>query len=336
MMGVLLTGLSARGAEVSPENFIERVETSALRIAPVLSGGRVGGFERSSTEFWARIGGSKSPVFGGDGASLSASAALLALWMAPEDLEDVPLVLVDAPLGEGRAVTIRAADALVQRAGGSLDRGIMRSAARAEERLRLLGVTQRDVFLAAWDGASWVSVDDPGAPEEVRIAWEEVRSAWIARDAQRTNAALAALADALEETGSGVSARWKRELEWAMERWGVFRWCAAGFVLSALCWLVIGLRAGKTPVRLGLGVQGACVGVLLAAFAARGIVAERLPVQNQFESMLGLALLVGAIGLAWAWRRGSGSLPGENPGAGPLPGAGAMVGGVSAAGSAVV
>ena len=233
-------------------------------------------------------------------------------------------------------MTIRAADALVQRAGGFLDRGIMRSAARVEERLRLLGVAQTDVSLAAWDGASWVSVDDARAPEEVRIAWDEVRSAWIARDAQRTNAALAALADAMEESASGVSARWKRELEWAMEKWGVFGWCGAAFVLSALCWLVIGVRSGRTRVQIGLVVHGVSVGVLFAAFVARGIVAERLAVQNQFESMLGLALFVGAIGLVWAWRRGSGSLPGAVPEGDPGEVPGAMVGGVSAAGSAVV
>lgn len=332
MIVALCAGWSVRAGE----DFLRGVETSSVRVAPVLSGGRVGGFEHFSRGFWAKIGGSAHHLFGGDDAFLTPQTALLALWISPEMLDEVSLVLVDPPLGEGRAVTIRAADALVRSAGGSIDRGMLRSAARTEERLRLLGIMQSDVVLAVWDGAAWVPVDHPDAPEDVRNAWEEVRSAWLAHDAQRINSALETLGSVLEAHTPESAPRWKRELEWGMERWGVFGWCGAAFVLSALCWLAVGVRGVRLPRRIGLIVHALSVCLLLGAFTARGIVAERLAVQNQFESMLGLALLIGGIGLVWAWRRGSGSLPGENPGAGALPGAGAMVGGVSAAGSAMV
>ncbi|MEQ8850563.1 MAG: cytochrome c biogenesis protein CcsA [Phycisphaerales bacterium] len=133
--------------------------------------------------------------------------------------------------------------------------------------------------------------------DEVRSAAQELGAAWRALDADRANAALATLAEALPAANPELYPGTRRELELAYNQSSPFEWGSWLYLLSFLLFVLafgIGRRwmkiAGLTTFLLALALHG-------AGFAARCIVAERFAIQNQYESMTGLSLFAALVGL---------------------------------------
>ncbi len=134
--------------------------------------------------------------------------------------------------------------------------------------------------------------------DEARSAAQELGAAWRALDADRANAALATLAEALPAANADVYPGTRRGLELAYNQSAPFEWGSWFYLLSFLLFVLafgIGRKwmkvAGLTTFLLALALHG-------AGFAARCIIAERFAIQNQYESMTGVSLFAAVVGLA--------------------------------------
>lgn len=332
MMGVVLSAPARGESGHSFEAFARGVDASSLRLAPVLEGGRVGGFGIFSRGLWGRIGVLESHPFGGDEAFLSPEEGVLTLLFTPDRLEDYPLIKVDAPLypglASGEVVTIHEADALLTEHATTLDPAMRRALGKLDERMQLLARVHGSTPRMVWTGSEWEAPDAPGTDSAMQQVWNDLRSAWVAQDAESVNIALRELGELLEAPAADVSARWRRELEWVLHEWEVWWWSVAWFGAVALLWMFAGVR--ETSRLRCIALSAHVVGVLLLALtvAARGTVAERLPVQNQFEAMVMLALGIALVGVVWAWRRRSALVGGVAAGAGAVMLASTIIGNV--------
>lgn len=120
----------------------------------------------------------------------------------------------------------------------------------------------------------------------------DLGQAWRARDATRVNALAVELADTLRHFDDAATypPAWRTKLEEMYNGEGKF---IAGYTMYflALLMLLISFGTGwKTVSRLGMALLLGGLALHAAMFAARWILAERIPIQNQFESMMGLCL----------------------------------------------
>lgn len=134
----------------------------------------------------------------------------------------------------------------------------------------------------------WVhaSRDPQVAPLFARLG-----EAWRALDAPRVNTLLAEIA---ERTPTINASHYPAEGRRSLERFynGASKFIV-GYTLyfAALITLLIAFGTGRVWVnRLGILMLLAGLAIHAAGFAVRWILAERIPIQNQFESMLGLCL----------------------------------------------
>jgi cytochrome c-type biogenesis protein CcsB len=151
-----------------------------------------------------------------------------------------------------------------------------------------------------WQHISALADDHP-----VRKASLELGQAWRAMDVSKTNAAIATLAAELPEINAQVYPTTRRSLELFYNKLNAFEW---GWVVYALSLVSLLLAFGTGRRTLAwLGTALLIAGALLHAtgFIARGLIAERWAIQNQFESMTGISLfaVLVAIGLMIARRQ---------------------------------
>ncbi len=139
------------------------------------------------------------------------------------------------------------------------------------------------------------------APE--RRAAAALGAAWRAGDAAGVNAAAAELASLLKAQSPGVYPQGRRALELAYNRFAPFEIGMWLYLLSVVS-LVLAFGTGRGWLRgAGLGLLLAAVLAHGAGFAARCVIAERLAIQNQFESMTGLSLFAAVVGLVVMWAK---------------------------------
>jgi cytochrome c-type biogenesis protein CcsB len=151
-----------------------------------------------------------------------------------------------------------------------------------------------------WKHISTLSADHP-----VRKAALELGEAWRAMDVSKTNAAIATLASELPKLNAEVYPTTRRSLELFYNKLNAFEW---GWVVYAFSLVALLLAFGTGRKSLAwLGTALLIAGAVLHAtgFIARGLIAERWAIQNQFESMTGISLfaVLVAIGLMIARRQ---------------------------------
>ncbi len=156
-------------------------------------------------------------------------------------------------------------------------------------------------LLAAHDGLMLVPAD-PTHPEQhdwrhitqdhkVAELFASLGNAWRARDVNKTNALVREIADTLPAVNAQMyPPAWRRTLETLYNGSGKYM---LGYILYflALITLLIALGTGRAALRrVGIACLLGGLSIHLALFVVRWILAERIPIQNQFESMLGLCL----------------------------------------------
>ncbi len=173
-----------------------------------------------------------------------------------------------------------------------------------KQQLFLFGAS--NLLLVAPDSKSepWLPLTSLESNHPAREAALELGSAWRALDANRVNAAVAALADVLPTIHPDVYPGSRRDLELAYNRSNAFAWGAWVYLLS-LVLLVLAFGSGRRWLVIG-GIATLVLAIALHAFGftARCVIAERFAIQNQFESMTGISLFAAVIGLGiMIWRR---------------------------------
>ncbi|MBL1217816.1 MAG: hypothetical protein D8M59_10010 [Planctomycetes bacterium] len=115
---------------------------------------------------------------------------------------------------------------------------------------------------------------------------------WRARDAARVNALVLELANTLRnfDDSAAYPPAWRTTLEGLYNGQGKFIAGYTMYFLSLLALLVAFGTGWKVLTKLGAALLLGGLTVHTAMFAARWVLAERIPIQNQFESMMGLCL----------------------------------------------
>ncbi len=193
-------------------------------------------------------------------------------------------------------------DRLSARYSSFLGEGVMRLAPGAADDW----MTAEDVF-----GAS-AATTAPAPAETPAGQWRALRQAWLARDAVAVNKAIARLEtllpQAVGDRASYPSAT-VRSLERLYNRTWQFTVLRIGFAASLLLLIVAAAATGGWARRLGIGVFSLSTLILLAGFVVRWILSGRAwylpPIMNQFEAVIGSALLGAVIALIMEmiWRQ---------------------------------
>lgn len=167
------------------------------------------------------------------------------------------------------------------------------------------------VYRDAWETLAMVAPDstelkwrnlsyllDGHEGEELKNAVVQLGTAWRAGDAEKVNAAIRTLAEGLPKVNAERYPTTRRSIEAAYNASNAFEWGFWLYFLSLVS-LVLAFGTGrKWLVWAGLATLFAALGLHAFGFVARCIIAERLAIQNQFESMTGLSLgatIVGTI-----------------------------------------
>jgi len=141
--------------------------------------------------------------------------------------------------------------------------------------------------------------------------WLALQTAWRRRDADEVNRLAAALEKDFAAAGPKLCpARRARELERFYNRTAHSAIVLAGFAVS-LGLLIVAMGTGLRWMRLaGMGAFGLSTLAMVAAFVVRWLVSGRAwylpPIMNQFEAVIGSAMLAAvlAFALELAWKRG--------------------------------
>ncbi|MFG0284822.1 MAG: cytochrome c biogenesis protein CcsA, partial [Phycisphaerales bacterium JB039] len=131
-----------------------------------------------------------------------------------------------------------------------------------------------------------------------RAASLALGAAWRAGDAEGVNQAARDLAAALPQIHPDVYPGSRRGLELAYNQWRPFDWGMWLYLFSFVS-LVLAFGTGRrTFAWIGVGVLLVAIGFHGFGFVARSILAERLAIQNQFESMTGLSFFAAIVATA--------------------------------------
>ncbi len=140
------------------------------------------------------------------------------------------------------------------------------------------------------------SLLDGHAGAELKGAVEQLGTAWRAGDAEKVNAAIKTLAAGLPKVNEASYPTTRRGIEAAYNASNAFEWGYWLYFLSLLSLLLAFGTARKWLVVIGLVTLFAAIGMHSFGFVTRCIIAERLAIQNQFESMTGLSLGAALVG----------------------------------------
>jgi len=171
---------------------------------------------------------------------------------------------------------------------------------RVQSQMTLLSRSAQNLEMLAPESANgkWRSVSASGSPTDVRQAFANLGQAWRTRNAATTNAAIAEIAAMLPVIHADMYPGAKRRIEAMYNATHPFDYGAWLYGLSFLL-LILAFGTGrKALVYAGATSLAIAAALHASGFAARWIIAERLPIQNQFESMTGLSLAASLAGLA--------------------------------------
>jgi ABC-type transport system involved in cytochrome c biogenesis permease subunit len=165
-------------------------------------------------------------------------------------------------------------------------------------------------WLSAEEAFARAAAETQPAEPTVAHAWLALREAWRRRDAEAVNKLVAQLHRLLPKAaGASYPPRWLRRLERLYDRTSKSTVAWAGFA-AAMVLLIVAVASRQRWARwAGLGVFALSTLLLLLGFAARWALSGRAwylpPIMNQFEAVLGSALLgaVLALVLEAAWKR---------------------------------
>jgi len=147
---------------------------------------------------------------------------------------------------------------------------------------------------AKWSNLSAVLDGSKGA--DLKAAVQNLGEGWRAGDAARVNDAVRTLAAGLPKVNAELYPTTRREVEHWYNATNPFEW---GYWLYCLALINLILAFGtgrRTLVAIGITALVAALGFHIFGFAARCYIAERLAIQNQFESMTGLSLGAALVG----------------------------------------
>ncbi|MEA5614510.1 cytochrome c biogenesis protein CcsA [Nodularia spumigena] len=182
-----------------------------------------------------------------------------------------------------------------RRAAGQVDRGFM-------------------VFVDSWANLNliapeasdrpWIHLGQLPETAPARVAATRLAQAWRNADADGVNSAARELAEILPTINAAVYPTGKRSLESLYNRSNAFEW-GYWIYLVSLVSLVLAFGTGrKWLVAVGIGTLIAAMALHALGFGLRWAIAERFPIQNQFESMTGLSLFAAIVGfVAMIWKR---------------------------------
>ncbi|MBC7772137.1 MAG: hypothetical protein H7210_06565, partial [Pyrinomonadaceae bacterium] len=147
-----------------------------------------------------------------------------------------------------------------------------------------------------WQNLAFV-LDGSKGPA-LRDAVNDLASGWRAGDAAKVNAASKVLAAELPKVNPETYPTTRREVERLYNAVNPFEWGYWMYCLSLISLLLAFGTGRKWLVGVGITTLFAAIGLHVFGFASRCYIAERLAIQNQFESMTGLSLgatLVGTV-----------------------------------------
>ncbi len=133
-------------------------------------------------------------------------------------------------------------------------------------------------------------------------SWVDLQRAWTRRDAEAANASLREFArrQAAADTRGAIPSPAVRTLEIWFNRTGKFAIAWVGFAIALILIIAAAATNNLLARRSGLTVLGAATALLAAGFIIRWILSGRAwylpPLMNQFEAVMGSALLAGAGG----------------------------------------
>jgi len=143
----------------------------------------------------------------------------------------------------------------------------------------------------------WRHVAQLPATSPLRTAFTKMGDGWRAGDADRVNAQIILIADQLQTLNQGADAPARRHVEAFYNRAHPFD-VGAWLYMLAFVSLLLAFGTGWRAV-LAIGITALVLAMSAHAFGfgARWYIAQRLPIQNQFESMTGLALGGAIVGM---------------------------------------
>jgi cytochrome c-type biogenesis protein CcsB len=165
-------------------------------------------------------------------------------------------------------------------------------------RLYLFSAGNLQVIAPASKTDSWHRLTEFAPSHPAREAADALGAAWRGGDVAAANAAIALLAERLPAVNPELYPGSRRGLELVYNQANAFEW---GFwlYLFALIALLLAFGTGrKWLIAFGVVTLIAAVGMHSFGFITRCMIAERLAIQNQFESMTGLSLLASVTGTA--------------------------------------
>ncbi len=140
------------------------------------------------------------------------------------------------------------------------------------------------------EGGDWLHVSALSKDTPLRKAFAQLGDAWRAGDADRVNSSIITVAAELEAVNAGRDHPTRRAIEAGYNRAHPFDVGAWLYLVSFLSLLLAFGTSWRWTLILGVTTLSLAVLAHAAGFGARWWIAERLPIQNQFESMTGLAL----------------------------------------------
>jgi len=155
----------------------------------------------------------------------------------------------------------------------------------------------------AYRGDTWHHLSEYGPDHPARAAALELGRAWRALDAEGVNAAAQQLTNVLPTIHSELYPTTRAEMEFLYNRVDAFTYGYWAYFLATVA-LILAFGTGRRWLSgLGLTLFVLALGLHAFGFILRCIIAERFAIQNQFESMTGVSLFAGVLGLALALAR---------------------------------
>lgn len=201
--------------------------------------------------------------------------------------------MVDRYLNE--VMDSHAGEEQYRRAAGHVDRGFM-------------------VFVDSWSNLNLIAPESSDRPwihlsqlpenAPARVAAARMAEAWRAADADGVNAAARELAQILPTINPEVYPTSRRSMESLYNRANAFEWGYWIYLVSLVA-LILAFGTGRQwLVAIGITTLIAAMALHGLGFGLRWAIAERFPIQNQFESMTGVSLFAAIVGfIAMIWKR---------------------------------
>lgn len=170
------------------------------------------------------------------------------------------------------------------------------------------------VFVDSWANLSlvapaaterpWIHLGQLPENSPARQATLRLAEAWRAADADGVNSAVRELAELLPTINAEVYPTTRRGLESLYNNLNAFEWGYWVYFVSLVA-LVLAFGTGrKWLVAIGIATLLAAMVLHGLGFGLRWAIAERFPIQNQFESMTGVSLFGVIVGFAaMLWKR---------------------------------